>query len=84
MAGVRSLARRVRRLEQGRDRRSPVVVMFGSFDAFEAHCERAIDAGTLDAEFRECVAAMRLWESSGVWDETLRDHAFVARRFVVH
>ena len=79
MAGVGSLARRVRRLEEGRAKRSPVVVMFGSFDAFEAHCDRAIRAGALDAEFRDCVEGLRVWEVSGVWADKLRDHAFVKR-----
>lgn len=79
MAGVRSLARRVQRLERGRDRQSPIVVMYGTFDAFERDCEALMISGALDREFRVVVAGLRDWEESGVWDETLRDHAFVRR-----
>ncbi len=49
---------------------SPFTVAFGSFDAWvEHHVLPDIESGKLEArDMFEVVAALRSWESSGVWD----------------
>ena len=50
--------------------RSPFVIAFGSFDAWvERDVLPDIESGKLDAgDMVEVVAALRSWETSGVWD----------------
>lgn len=65
---LRALQRRVKRIEEGRKARpSPIVIWFGSWDAFVDGAYAAVSASTLDAEFLDVVDALRAWEASGVW-----------------
>jgi hypothetical protein len=65
---VRALAERVRRLEQLRARPSPIEVMYGSIDAFEAEMQRGIDAGRFDrGDMPHVLAAIRRWHDDGAW-----------------
>lgn len=63
---VRSLLRRVQRLEQARQApRSPFALDYGSFEAFEAQCRAEMAAGKLARDFPiECLAR---WERTDVW-----------------
>lgn len=65
---LRTLQRRTAKLEKGRKPRpSPIVIWFGSWDAFVDGAYAAVGVGTLDAEFLDVVDALRAWEASGVW-----------------
>lgn len=65
---LRALQRRVRRIEEARKPRpSPIVVKFGSFDAFADTAYAEVMAGTLAAEFLHVLDHLRKWEEGGVW-----------------
>ncbi|AUW58303.1 hypothetical protein C1T17_09510 [Sphingobium sp. SCG-1] len=64
---LRALQRRVKRIEAGRKPRpSPIVIWFGSWDAFVDGAYSAVSAGALDRDFLDVVDALRAWEASGV------------------
>ena len=67
---VRAMLARVQRLEQVRAPvRSPFVIAFGSFEAFAAECEVAMDAGKLDrADFSHVLRSVARWELDGTWE----------------
>ena len=48
MASVRGMLARVQRLEAARNTPSPIVRLYGSFDAFAEGVQADIDAGKLD------------------------------------
>lgn len=63
---------RVQRIERARrPQPSPIAVLFGGFDRFEAHVRAQVDAGTLDR--REVLgdggvlAALAQWEREGLY-----------------
>lgn len=63
MTKVRSLLRRVQKLEQARQApMSPFAAMCGSFEAFEAEMRARIGPGGLDRDFEGVLAALRRWE----------------------
>ena len=65
---LRTLQRRVAKIEKGRKARpSPIVIFYGSWDAFVDGAYAAVSAGTLDAEFLDIVDSLRAWETGGVW-----------------
>ena len=75
MGAVRALSRRVVRLEHAaKPRRSPIVILYGSFDLFvEVAILPGIESGELDrADMIEIVAALRRWEEVGTWDTARR------------
>jgi hypothetical protein len=67
---LRNLERRLKRLETARKPRpSPIVIAYGTFDAFAMQAYLDVEAGTLSGEFLFIVDAMRLWElPGGAWD----------------
>jgi len=67
---LRTLQRRVAKLEKaGKPRLSPIVIAFGSFDAFAMQAYLDVEAGTLSGEFLFLVDALRSWEvPGGVWE----------------
>lgn len=68
MASIRALQRRTAKLEKGRKPRpSPIVIWFGSSDAFADGAYAAVSAGALDADFLDVVDSLRAWDASGVW-----------------
>lgn len=65
---LRALQRRVKRMEEGRKPRpSPIVIWYGSWDAFVDGAYAAVSAGALDAEFLDIVDTLRSWDAGGVW-----------------
>ena len=55
-------------MEQCRAAVSPIVAAFGSFAAFEAHCDRQIADGLLDPrDFAVVFVCLRNWEDDGTW-----------------
>lgn len=71
MAGIRALQKRLGKLEDaGKPRPSPFSVLFGSFDAWvEQDVLPGIETGALDANgMVAVVAALRAWETEGVWN----------------
>lgn len=65
---LRALQRRVRRIEEARKPRpSPIVLIFGSFDAFADAAYAEVMAGTLAGEFLHILDHLREWEEGGVW-----------------
>jgi hypothetical protein len=59
---VRSMQARVRRLEHSRVSLSPIVAAFGSFAAFETHCDAEIAGGRLDPrDFPVVIMCLRGW-----------------------
>lgn len=75
MGAVRALSRRVVKLEHAaKPRRSPLVILYGSFDLFvEIAILPGIESGALArADMIDIVAALRRWEADGTWD---RAHA---------
>lgn len=68
MAGIRALQRRVKRMETARKPRpSPIVILYGSWDAFVDGAYAAVSAGALDPDFLDVVDIMRAWDAGGVW-----------------
>lgn len=62
---LRTLQRRVAKLEQGRKpRMSPIVILYGSWDPFVDGVYLAVNEGALDADF---IDILRAWDSAGVW-----------------
>lgn len=82
MTELRSLMKRVQRLEAGRALpRSPFVVMHGSFDAFAALVQEQIDAGQLDGiDMPIVLASLRRWETDGTWGNTPHTNGVWGRR----
>lgn len=71
---VRAMQARVRRLEQVRRTMSPFVVAFGSFAAFETHCNQQMKGGLFDPrDFPVIIMCLRAWEEQGIWGTWLRD-----------
>ena len=71
MGAVRALSCRVVKLEHAtRTRRSPLVILYGSFDLFvEIVILPGIESGALArADMIDIVAALRRWETDGTWD----------------
>lgn len=71
MAGIRALQKRMARLEDaGKPRPSPFAVLYGSFDAWvEQDVLPGVESGALAADdMAELVAALRGWETEGVWN----------------
>lgn len=65
---LRTLQRRVAKIEKGRKARpSPIVIWYGSWDAFVDGAYAAVSTGTLDAEFLDIVDSLRAWDAGGVW-----------------
>ena len=73
MAIIRALQKRVGRLERARKPRpSPFVLWYGSFDAWvEKEVLPGIATGALDADMIVIVAALRRWETDGIWQPTV-------------
>jgi hypothetical protein len=70
MAGIRTLQRRVRRIEEAeKPKRSPFTILFGWFDAWvEREVLPGIESGALAADdMVAVVAALRSWEADGTW-----------------
>ena len=67
---LRTLQRRVAKLEKaGKPRASPIVIAFGSFDAFADGVYVEIRAGALSDEWLILLEALRNWEvPGGIWD----------------
>lgn len=67
---IRAMDRRLAKLEKARrPKRSPIVIAFGSFDAFAMQAYLDVEKGTLSGEFLFLVDALRGWEvPGGVWD----------------
>jgi len=54
--------------------RAAIDAAFGSFAAFEAHCEAEITAGRLDPrDFPVVIMCLRRWEDDGTWAAWQRD-----------
>ncbi|HEX7822295.1 MAG TPA: hypothetical protein VF463_16935 [Sphingobium sp.] len=65
---LRTLQRRTAKLEKGRKPRpSPIVLWYGSFDAFVDAAYAAVNAEVLDADFLDVLDALRAWDRAGVW-----------------
>lgn len=59
---------RVVLLEKCRTSQSPIASAFGTFAAFEAHCDQLIAEGYLDPrDFPVVIMSLRRWESDGTW-----------------
>jgi hypothetical protein len=66
---LRTLQRRVAKLEQDRKpRASPIVIAFGTFDAFAMTAYLDVEKGTLSGEFLFIVDVMRRWETDRTWE----------------
>ena len=54
-----------------KSRRSPLVIIFGSFDLFvEIAIVPGIESGLLDrVDMVDVVAALRAWEQDGTWEQ---------------
>lgn len=71
MAGIRALQKRLGKLEDaGKPKPSLIAVWYGSFDAWvEQEVLPGVESGTLAADdMVEVVAALRRWETEGVWN----------------
>ena len=71
MAGIRALQKRTAKLEKAdMPTPSPFVQWFGSFDAWvEQDVLPGVESGALAADdMVEVVAALRAWETEGVWN----------------
>lgn len=70
---LRTLQRRVAKLEKaGKPRPSPIVIAYGSFEAFADQTYAEIRAGKLDQnDALTLVEVLRHWEVSGVWEMAL-------------
>ena len=71
MVAVRAFQRRVAKLEQvGKPRRSPLVILYGSFDNFvETAIWPGIRSGALaEGDMYDIIEALRGWETDGTWD----------------
>ncbi len=56
------------KLEKGaKPKPSPVVILYGSWDAFVDGAYAGVSAGTLDPEFLDIVDILRAWERGMVW-----------------
>lgn len=65
---LRTLQRRVAKLEKGREPRpSPFVILCGSFDAFVDATYADVEAGKLAGEFLHVLDHLREWEEGGLW-----------------
>ena len=65
---LRTLQRRVAKIEKGRQvRPSPIVLWYGSWDAFVDGAYAGVNAGALDPEFLDLVEALRNWERGELW-----------------
>lgn len=66
---LRNLQRRVAKLEKaGKPRPSPIVIAYGTFEAFVEATYKEIREGQLDqADMLDIVEVMRRWEVNGVW-----------------
>jgi len=65
---LRTLQRRVAKLEKGaKPRPSPFVIFYGSFDAFADAAYAELEAGRLDGQYLHIIDALRTWDEGGVW-----------------
>lgn len=65
---LRTLQRRVAKLEQGRKpRMSPIVILYGSWDPFVDGVYLAVNEGALDPDFVDILDILRAWDNAGVW-----------------
>jgi len=66
---LRTLQRRVAKLEKaGKPRASPIVIAYGSFEAFVDEAYAGMRAGKLDQnDMLDVIEALRGWEVRGVW-----------------
>jgi len=66
---LRTLQRRLAKLEKaGKPKPSPIVIAYGSFEAFVDLTYAEIRAGKLDqTDMLEIIESLRAWEVSGVW-----------------
>jgi hypothetical protein len=65
---LRTLQRRVAKIEKGaKPRPSPILILYGSWDAFVDGAYGAVNAGTLDADFLDVLDILRAWDDAGVW-----------------
>lgn len=70
MANVRGMLARVQRLEAARSTASPIVRLYGSFDAFADGVQADIDVGKLDrTDMPVVLDCLRRWEREGVWSQ---------------
>lgn len=68
MLRIRSLVERVRRLEEAVSPRSPIELMFGSLNAFEAEMEQGIKAGKLcHMDAPVVLRCIRSWHGNNVY-----------------
>ena len=69
MAAIRSMLKRVAKLEQARKApHSPIEVAYGSMDAFAAEIQVGIDAGTYDRiDVPVVIACLRRWHDEEIW-----------------
>lgn len=66
--GIRTLQRRVAKLEKGRKPLpSPIVILCGSFDAFADAAYAEVEAGKLCGDFLHILDHLREWEAGGTW-----------------
>ncbi len=75
MGAIRALQRRVVKLEHSvKPRRSPLVIIYGSFDLFvEIAVLPGVKSGALARDdMIDVIGALRRWEADGTWD---RAHA---------
>jgi hypothetical protein len=65
---LRNLQRRMAKLEKGaKPKPSPIIILYGSWDAFIDGAYAAVSAGTLDPEFLDLVDTLRAWDRGMVW-----------------
>lgn len=65
---LRTLQRRVAKLEKGREPRpSPFVIICGSFEAFADATYAEVEAGTLGGDWLPILDILRSWEEGGLW-----------------
>lgn len=65
---LRTLQRRVAKIEKGRKPRpSPIVIMCGSFDEFADATYAEVMAGKLAGDFLHILDHLREWDEGGVW-----------------
>lgn len=65
---LRNLQRRLAKLEKGaKPKLSPIIILYGLWDAFVDGAYAAVSAGTLDVEFLDLVDTLRASERGMVW-----------------
>jgi hypothetical protein len=68
MYRTRSLLARVQRLEHALNPQSPIEIMYGSLEAWEAEVQQCIDMGKLcPRDVPILIHCIRRWHREGVW-----------------